>query len=262
MSASVKYVFGAILGLPILPVLYYQSMKLKATMPDLPEAKGKDGSIENGKDKHLNIIAIGESTVAGVGVETNEEGFMGTFAQIMAKELETNVNWKIYAKSGYTASQVRQEIIPQIKCEHTDLVVVGLGGNDSFRLKSPSNWRNNIEQIIAEIRLKFPEVPIAFTNIPPIRDFVAFTPLMKFAFGNMGEMLGDQLSHISKDHPDVFYNKEKLTLKILCDRYKLENDVSDFFSDGVHPSKLTYQILARHFAEFLLSQIRAEKLKI
>ena len=262
MSANARYIFGAILGLPLLPILYYQSMKLKSTMPDLPEAKGKEGSSETGNDKSLKIIAIGESTVAGVGVETNEEGFMGEFAKAMANGLDARISWKIYAKSGYTAEQIRKEIIPQINDESADLVIVGLGGNDSFKLKSPTAWRNQIEQLILDIRLKFPETPIAFTNIPPIKDFMAFTPLMKFAFGNMGEMLGDELNDISKNQVNIFYNAEKLTFELLSKRYGLNNELSDFFSDGVHPSKLTYQILARHFAEFLVSQIQSGKLQV
>lgn len=262
MTPILKYIVGAITSLPILPILYFQSMKLKGTMPDLPEASGTEGEVKSASNKHLKIIALGESTVAGVGVETNEEGFMGEFARRISVGLEANVSWKIYAKSGFTAQQVREQILPQIKDDTADLIIVGLGGNDSFKLKSPLSWQRNIEALIEAIRLQFPNTPIGFTNIPPIKDFMAFTPLMKFIFGNMGEILGEQLAKITSEKSNVFYSPEKLTLQGLSQKYALEANMSEFFSDGVHPSKLTYHILARHFADFLIAETKAKKLKL
>jgi lysophospholipase L1-like esterase len=262
LTPILKYIFGALISIPVLPILYFQSMKLKGSMPDLPEASGTEGQVNSSSNKHLKIIALGESTVAGVGVETNEEGFMGEFARRMSLGLEANVTWKIYAKSGFTAQKVREQILPQIKDDTADLIIVGLGGNDSFKLKSPLSWQRNIEALIEEIRLQFPETPIGFTNIPPIKDFMAFTPLMQFVFGNMGEILGEQLAKITSEHPNVFYSPEKLTLQGLSKKYALDADLSEFFSDGVHPSKLTYHILARHFAEFLIAETKTKNLKL
>lgn len=95
-----KYNLGTIISVPLLPILYFQGKKIKATVPRLPEAKGNRGSCSVSSEKTLNIITIGESTVAGVGVKTHEEGFTGTFARELATAMNMNVDWKVFAKVG------------------------------------------------------------------------------------------------------------------------------------------------------------------
>ncbi len=260
--SSIKYYLGIITCLPALPLLYFQGKKLKKTMPDLPEAEGIEGSVDTNSEHSLKIIALGESTVAGVGVATNEEGFMGEFARLMSVGFDCNIDWKIYAKSGYVASQVREVLVPKIIETEADLIIIGLGGNDTFKLNSPHGWRKNIEALVSDLRLKFPNTPIAITNIPPIKDFISFTPIMKFVFGNLGELFGDELTQITKgkEHEGLFYRPLHMTLEGLKRKYNVDAETADFFSDGVHPSKLTYQVLAEDFAGFLTNNKKLKAL--
>jgi hypothetical protein len=43
--------------------------------------------------------------MAGVGVSNHKEGFAGSLANELATELQTNIDWKVCAKSGYTAKK-------------------------------------------------------------------------------------------------------------------------------------------------------------
>ena len=52
--------------------------------------------------------------MAGVGVKMHQEGFSGTLAQALAAGLTTNISWKVYAKSGYTAKTVTTSLVSQI----------------------------------------------------------------------------------------------------------------------------------------------------
>ena len=40
---NIKYILGAILTFPLLPLMYFQGKKIKASVPRLPEAKGIKG---------------------------------------------------------------------------------------------------------------------------------------------------------------------------------------------------------------------------
>lgn len=77
---NLRYTLGAICTIPFLPLMYFQGKRIKASVPELPEAKGPEGSVlvEPPASKKLRMLTIGESTVAGIGVETHEEGFSGT----------------------------------------------------------------------------------------------------------------------------------------------------------------------------------------
>ena len=51
---------------------------------------------------------------------------------------------------------------------------------------------------------------------------------------------------------NVYYNKEIIALKTWQKRHNLEGNIDVFFSDGVHPSKLTYQTWGKEMAQFIM----------
>lgn len=254
MILKLRYLLGAAISIPLLPLLYYQGKKVRKSVPSLPEAKGVEGIVDIGAAKSLKILTVGESTIAGVGVNSHREGFTGLLAEQLAKSLESNIHWKVYARSGYTAHKVRTKIIPKISEESIDLLVIGLGGNDSFTLNKPWKWSAEIEALIHDIHSKFPNAPIAFTNMPPIKEFPAFTKTIKFVIGNLVEIHGEELSKLVRKYDYVFYNPEKLDVPLWIEKLGGKHTYKDFFSDGVHPSKLTYQEWGKDFANFLVKQ--------
>ena len=148
----------------------------------------------------------------------------------------------------------KKESFRKVSETSVDLLVIGMGGNDAFTLNNPKKWRLHIQGLINDIRAKFPNTPIAFANMPPIKEFPAFTPLIKFTIGNLVEILGEELEDLVQDQKCVYYYGLKITLKDWMERLQIDGKPSDFFSDGVHPSKLTYQVWAKDFADFLMKQ--------
>ena len=51
----------------------------------------------------------------------------------------------------------------------------------------------------------------------------------------------------------IYFNNEIITLKNWKNKYNLEGDIIKFFSDGVHPSKITYQVWAKDMANFIIN---------
>ncbi|MCZ4409992.1 SGNH/GDSL hydrolase family protein [Cryomorphaceae bacterium 1068] len=246
---NIRYISGAVISFPLLPFMYFQGKRIRASVPKLPEAEGIEGHCSNQKSGNtLTVISIGESTIAGVGVRTHEEGFTGTFAKEISRLYNRSVQWKVYARSGYTAGSVDKKLIPEITENQADLIVIGLGGNDAFTLSRPSKWKADIHSLIESLRSKFPKAIIVFCHMPPIKEFPAFTPLIKFTIGNLVEILGEELRKVVSQYQNVFYLGEKITLKRWIDKFDLKAGKEDFFSDGVHPSKLTYQTWAKDIA--------------
>ncbi|SMD36837.1 Lysophospholipase L1 [Reichenbachiella faecimaris] len=252
---SLKYSIGAAITAPLLPLLYFQGRKVKNAMPDLPEATGTTGVSGLVTNPRLKTLVIGESTMAGVGVETHQEGFAGTLGDELAEKLDLYVHWHVYAKSGITVVRVRDEVLPKIEDKDWDLIVVGIGGNDAFKLNSPRKWKEQVRCLITEIRNVFGCVPVVFTNMPPIKEFPAFTPLMKWVIGNLVELLGEALGEVVREFDHVYYSSEVISISDWVEELKLESDIALYFSDGVHPSKLTYQTLAKQLSKFIIKQI-------
>lgn len=251
---NLKYTLGAIVSIPLLPLLYFQGRKIERNLPKLPEATDIEGISKVNSEQLLQLVAIGESTIAGVGASTNESGFTGTLAKELSKEIPATISWKVYAKSGYTVQCVNQKIIPQITEESVDLIVIGLGGNDSFKLSSPKRWNKDIRALLDNIRSSYPKTPIVFANMPPIKEFTAFTGAFKFIIGNLVLHLGKELEKVVRDYENVYYRAKGLEYHDLVDRMNLDAAPEDFFSDGVHPSELAYQVWAKDVAGYILEE--------
>ncbi|MCL7763322.1 SGNH/GDSL hydrolase family protein [Polaribacter sp. Z014] len=252
MNNKLKYFLGAIISVPLLPFLYFQGKNIRKKVPKLPEAKEPKGIVNGNFNKTLNLLTIGESTIAGVGVDYHKNGFTGSLSNILSTNLKSNVNWRVYARSGYTVAQVCKKIIPKIEENSADIIVIGMGGNDAFTLNSPKNWDSAIENLINLLQNKFPGTPLFFTNMPPIKEFPAFTKPIKFVIGNLVEILGERLQTITKDKKNVFYFNEVITLENWSKKHGLPtNNSKTYFSDGVHPSKLTYKIWGEEMGNFI-----------
>ncbi|TXD52068.1 MULTISPECIES: SGNH/GDSL hydrolase family protein [unclassified Polaribacter] len=250
---SLKYYLGIVVSFPLLPIMYLQGKNIRKNVPRLPEARNPRGYIKTDAEKTLKIIAIGESTVAGVGVDFHKNGFIGALAKEISEKTNSSVLWRVYAKSGFTARMVRKRIVPEIEDSNADIIVIGLGGNDAFKLNSPEIWMHNIHLLIKDLKRKFPKTPIYFTNMPPIKEFPAFTNIIKFVVGNLAEILGKKLANNVRNKKNVHFNDEIISIETWKERYKIEGDLTAFFSDGVHPSKLTYQIWGKDMATFIMN---------
>jgi len=247
---SLKFYLHALITLPQLPFMARDGKRIFESVPKLPDASGPAGRTNIGQGPVLRLLCIGESTMAGVGVKTHAEGFAGSLARHLGRRLQREVAWTVYAKSGATAEKLVDKLLPQISEREADLIVIATGANDGFKLSSPMKFRRDARRMIDWLQVRFPGVPVAFTNVPPIQDFPAFTPLIKRTIGRLVQFHGEQLRELA-EQPGVYFNSDPITLAGWMKRYDLDGQPSDFFSDGVHPSGLTYRTWAKDFSEFL-----------
>jgi len=219
-------------------------------MPSLPEANDVVGTIGNG-NKEIKLLSIGESSVAGVGVKSHYQSIVGFISKHLSKRKGVKVRWEVLAKSGFTAQNVNTELIPLLKDEAPDLVVIGLGANDTFQTNHPLSWASEIKKLIQHIRIKYPKAPIVFMNMPPVRDFIVMGSLLHFFLGNLVDLFSIELKNIVAQHKNVFFNEKRISLEEFRSIGGAHYKITDFFSDGVHPSELTYKIWGDKMGQFI-----------
>lgn len=241
--------------------MYFQGKETRKRIPDLPDATDVCGTIpKDGKCK-VSILFLGESTVAGVGAKSHRKGFAGSMSESLAQSLNCVVDYEVIAKSGWTAKDLNKHLLDWKPNSHYDLIIIGLGGNDSFQFTSPSRWQTSIISLISTVQAKTQNCPIVFCNMPPTYDFIAFPPVLQKRIGEMTELLRTSLSQLVAEYTDVHFNDESISLLSWSEKNGLEPIPSLYFSDGVHPSTLTYQIWGKEMAEFTLRMITPEFLK-
>ena len=254
MNNQVKYLLASVLVIPTLPIIYIQGQIIKKTIPKLPEAAGIEGWVKTDSNHSLRLLCIGESSMAGVGADSHDEAIVGSLAKELSNKLHSNVYWRVYARNGYTAKRVRFKILPKITERDFDIIVIALGGNDAFAMNSPKTWRKHILALLNDTQAIFPHTPIVFMNMPPIKEFPAFSKLIQFSVGNLVDMLGKELAEITNSLEEVYFSKELIRMETWKIKYLINGDATDFFSDGVHPSKFTYQVWAKDVAAFIIKQ--------
>ena len=247
---QLKFILGSVLAAPLMPLVLHQGNKIRREFPRLPEANGPEGISGKNFKAEITVVGIGESSMACVGIDKHADGFIGQFSNRLAELLEKRINWHVYAKSGHTAKMTHDQLIPQIKENHIDLFLIALGGNDTFQLNSPKKWTADIDELINSLRHRFPTTPILFASMPPIHTFPAFTGSIRFVLGNLVRIHGEALNQTIKKHTCVYYDTRKIELKEWLNKLP-EAQKEDFYSDGIHPSKLTFEIWGKEMAELI-----------
>lgn len=151
------------LALLTAPVLLWQGLRIRRELPVLPEASGprrgvesrggEDRSEDRGSEEELNLLVLGESTAAGVGVRTQADGLAPALAAELAARTGRPVAWSVVARTGTTARAALRALLPRLDQadldqEDYDAILVTLGVNDVLRLRSRRAWRRDVAALL------------------------------------------------------------------------------------------------------------------
>jgi lysophospholipase L1-like esterase len=255
MLQQIFYILGSILILPFLPVLIFIGKKVRNSVPKLPEASENiTGSIV-GNSSEIRLLTMGESTIAGVGVTDHKDGITGGIAKTLHESTKKTIHWQVLARNGYTAELVNLKLVPRIPDYPIDLIVIGLGGNETFQFNSPLTFKKHLILTIESIQKRQPHAKIVIANMPPVGEFPAFPWLIQKILGSLINLHGAVIRDVPQRFENVFYINEKITFKEWLKRVDKGKTATDFFSDGVHPSAMTYGLWGKEVGTFALKNV-------
>lgn len=234
---------GGIVVLPFLPFLVWQGKTVRRRVGRLPDAAGETVGQFGAGEEVLNLLAISESTVAGVGAKMHDEALAGQLAKFLSLKTQKSVCWHALGESGITAGETLQRLVPNLPETRMDFVVVALGGNDTFKVNSPNRWRRDMTKLVETLREKYPKAAILLANTPMIRDFTVLPQPLKFVLWRVSRLHHEAVKSLAKSKKNVFYFDEP------------EKVDERFFADGVHPSAFGYALWAEAMIKFLFKKI-------
>jgi lysophospholipase L1-like esterase len=233
-----KYVVAGAMILPFAPLLYLQGQLTRRRVGVLPDAAGPKTGRTGENDETVEMLAIGESTIAGLGAKTHQTAFAGQFAAQLSSRLGKTVNWTVIGRNGVTAERTIRELVPQIPDKRFDYILVGLGGNDVMKLSSPRKWRRDMTRLIEILKEKSPSAVIFLSNCPVIKLSPAIPQPINAILWELSKLHDANIKEIVAQTENVFY-------------YHQPTDVPpDFFADGIHPSEMGYAEWSRSMMEF------------
>jgi lysophospholipase L1-like esterase len=227
---------AALLLLPFwLPLALYTRM----TALRLPEAAGPQQGLAGVQQPGmaLRLLLVGESPVAGVGVDFQQQALAGQLAEALAQDLGRPVAWRALGENGITAPQACVRLLPALEAEAHDLVLLVFGVNDSTRLSALSSWGAAIRQL--GLTLAAGGCRVAFTAPPPIERFTALPWLLRQLLGWRARLLDTRLRQMCAENGVLYL------------RPGLEFSADYLAVDGYHPSLLGYRVWAKALARQL-----------
>lgn len=227
------------LALAALPLALPLALHTRRTALRLPPAAGAQSGLAGAGlgGEPLRLLLIGESTVAGVGVEAQEAALAGQLALALSARLQRPVAWRACGENGITAGEACVRLLPLALSEPADMVLLVFGVNDTTHLSSLSRWENALRALSRALSERGERV--VFTGVPPIQHFSALPWLLRRLFGLRAALLDRELRRLSAQEGAQYA------------RLELEFAEEYLARDGYHPSARGYRVWGEGLAEQL-----------
>lgn len=233
---------GYFLLAPALPLIVWQGKNTRNTALRLPEADGpRSGKFNSSTTASLNILHLGESTVAGVGVNHSDLGFTANISRALAAN-KINHQWQYIAQTGIDTSGLiklvnEQDTIPD--CSH---LIITMGVNDTTGFSRRKLWRVNLKTLVNNVLQKNPDAKVIFTQVPPMHRFPALARPLNYFLGLRAWQLNQELQLLCQQNNWCF-----ISIDIpLQPEWMAE--------DGYHPNARGYQLwgegVAKEISDF------------
>ncbi|MGI5216018.1 SGNH/GDSL hydrolase family protein [Plantactinospora sp. CA-290183] len=222
----------------LLPIVLAQGMWLRSTLElAAPAAGPTGGTVGDPSGPPVRVGILGESTAAGCGVDTHDEGFSGCLARELAARTGRPVGWEAVGQFGATSSRIRHRLLPRLGGD-LDVAVLLAGANDVLTGRTPEHWRDNLVAILDELAGRAGRVVVS--GVPPF----AYVPALPAA---LGRYLGERAAAFDEVSRRVCAGRARTTwisIAVLPG--------PDFFAgDRFHPSASGYRRWARAVADEL-----------
>ena len=231
----------AALALVGTPLYLLQGRRLKGRTPRLPEVPAPRHGQFDGKRPSLGLLAIGESPLAGVGLDSAEETVIARLAAKLARENGRAVDWSIIARGGVTVAETLARLLPQVPATDVDLALIGLGVNDCLQLTAARRWQASLEALIDGLNERCRPRWVVLAGVPPMQHFPALPQPLAGMLGLRARMLDAAAADVAAARSDVVH------VPMAFDGRFQEL----FCHDGFHPSARGHRQWAEQLAEVI-----------
>lgn len=232
---------GLLGSLALLPVVVVQGMVLRRRVPRLPPARPPHHGLVPGAGAILRMLAVGESPVAGIGIERSDDTVAAATARSLARLTGHPVAWRAEGLSGASVRQAVARLVPRIAPEPADLIVVAFGVNDTIGYRSPAAYANDLAALIAATRARVGNAPVVIAGVPPFASIPAFPRPLGAILGWRAAALQAAAERLPDRIP-----------RLVVQRFSAHLEPHAFCPDGFHPSPRAHAVWGEILAALAL----------
>lgn len=200
MKHTLSYAFY-LFFLPFLPWIKRQARHVRQTTLRLPDAIDTEQATP---PQSPYLLHIGESTVAGVGVEQVKDGFTAQLVQRLEQRHQQPISWQRHGITGITARGLVKHLANQhtlqqlVEQQAPAVLIVTLGVNDTTGMTGNRRWQESLSTLVQHYADE--QTHVVFTQIPPMHAFPALPTPLNWFLGLRAWQLDQQLRQLCQQH--------------------------------------------------------------
>lgn len=220
----------------LLPVVAVQGRWMRSAIRMAPPAGGPTrGTVGDATGPPLRLGVLGDSTAAGCGVDTHDNGFAAWLARDLAARTGRPVVWEVVGQFGATARRIRHRLLPQLG-GNLDVAVLLAGGNDVLTRRTPDQWRDDLAAILDGLTGRSEQVVVA--GLPPFASFPSLPATLGRYLAERASALDTVSRQLCAQQPRTTWTGPAGLPPPDC-----------FAHDHFHPSASGYRLWARAVAD-------------
>jgi len=232
--------FEILLSWLALPVYVWQGLGVRRRSLRMPPPPAPVSSQTKGKGKPLRLLVIGDSSAAGVGVDTFKKSLAGRLQHWLALKSGRPVHLRNSGNNSATSSQIRDYVVPHLEREDFDYISLNIGTNESKNFHTGRRFRRDFGTLIYVLKNRFPGATIIWSGVIDMAE----VPALPFP---LNKILGIRSRVILKNGRILCHERGALAPKS-----NWQPVPENFSKDGFHASEKGYDEWAEELAEFII----------
>jgi len=232
---------GLAASFALLPLAWAQGSATRRRVPRLPSASPPHRGEVPGLGAPIRVLAIGESSISGVGVSCSTQSMTAVTARALARRTGRPASWRVHGFSGATARQAMKQLMPRIGREPADLVIIAFGVNDATSYRSPSAFADDLTALVTAARKRVGEAAVVIAGIAPLTSFPALPWPLRAILGWRTAALQSAADRLAARLP-----------KLAVERFAAPPGPELFAQDGFHPNPRAHALWGEKIAALAL----------
>jgi lysophospholipase L1-like esterase len=232
---------GLAASLALLPLAWAQGSATRRRVPRLPSASPPYRGAVPGLGAPIRVLAIGESSISGVGISCGNQSVAAVTARTLARFTGRPATWRAHGLSGVTARQAAERLLPRIARTPADLLVIAFGVNDATGYRSPTAFANDLATLVTAARDRVGEAAVVIAGVAPLACFPALPWPLRTILGWRASALQAAADRLAERLP-----------RVVVERFSAPLGPDLFAGDGFHPNPLAHSLWGEKIAALAL----------
>lgn len=231
--------------LGLMGALLPQGLWLRRTALRLPPAAGPTHGLAGAEGPQRQLLAFGDSIIAGVGVANSTGALPAQLAGALARHAACRVAWRAIGLNGARLPQLLQRLQQGLDTSEVDWVLISVGVNHVTALGTGRAWCDGLRCLLEGLHARLPMARIVLAGIPDLGAFPALPTPLRQLLGWRARQLDRLGTAVCTSVPGCAHLPTPVVY-----------DPSAYAEDGFHPNSASCALWADSIARAVLDTSR------